>query len=155
MLDHLCLRLPLIKSLIRELELSRFARSFGLLLDHGIPILQATAVAIPVVSNRVIRQELEHLPAVLKDGGSLAASLKGLSVATPFVVHTVAVGEEGGRVGEALTEIANFYEREVERRLQMMASLLEPVMILAVGGVVGFIVMAVLLPILEMSVIAR
>lgn len=153
--DRLSLRLPILGTLIRHVELARFARSFGLLLDHGVPILQATEVAIPVVGNRVIRRALERLPAHLKEGGSLAACLKTLPVATPFVVHTVAVGEEGGRVGEALAEIANLYEREVERLLRVMASLLEPTMILVVGSLVGFIVMAVLLPVFEMSVIAR
>lgn len=153
--DRLSLRLPLLGTLTRDVELARFARSFGLLLDHGVPILQAAEVAIPVVHNRVIRRALERLPADLKEGGSLAGCLKTLPVATPFVVHTVAVGEEGGRVGEALAEIATLYEREVERLLRVMASLLEPMMILVVGSLVGFIVMAVLLPVFEMSVIAR
>lgn len=154
-IDRLSLRLPLVGTLVRQLELARFARAFGLLLDHGVPILQATDVAIPVVSNRVIRQALERLPADLREGGSLAASLNALPVATPFVVHSVAVGEEGGRVGEALTEIANFYEQEIERLLGMMTSLLEPAMVLLVGGLVGFIVMAVLLPIFELNVIVH
>ncbi len=154
-IDRVSLRLPLIGQLIRELELARFARAFGLLLDHGIPILRATEVAVPVVRNRVIQQQMSRLSAGLKEGTSVAACFKALPVATPFVIHTIAVGEEGGRVGEALIEIANFYERELERLLHVMSSLLEPLMILAVGSVVGFIVMAVLLPIFEMSLVAR
>ena len=155
LIDRVSLRLPLLGSMIQELELARFARAFGLLLDHGIPVLQAADVAIPIVNNRVIRHSLSRLPASLKDGGSLAIGLKGLPVVTPFVVHTVAVGEEGGRVGEALAEVTAFYERDVERLLDTLAALLEPVMILMVGAVVGFIVMAVLLPIFEMGSIAR
>ncbi len=154
-LAYLSLHLPLIGSLIRQLEIVRFARSFGLLLDRGVPILQATVVAIPVVKNRFLRQELERLPNHLKEGNLLSAGLKGLSFATPFLVNTVAVGEESGKAGEALLEVANFYEREVERLLHLMSALLEPVTILIVGGVVGFIVMAVLLPILTMSIIAH
>ena len=153
--DRLSLQAPVLGRLVRQLELSRFCRSFGLLLDHGIPILQATEVALAVVNNRVIRRALEGLPAHLKEGNALADGLKGLAIATPFAVHTIAVGEEGGRVAEALTEVANYYEREGERLLQVLASLLEPLMIVGVGGVVGFIVMAVLLPVFEMSVIAR
>jgi type II secretory pathway component PulF len=155
LVDRLSLRLPLIGELVRQIELSRFARSFGLLLEHGVPILQATEVAIPVVRNQMIRTELLRLPAMLKEGGSLAASLKSVSVATPFVVNTVAVGEEGGRAGEALIHVAEYYDQEVSRLLDVAASLLEPTMILAVGAVVGFIVMAVLLRIFEMSLIAR
>ncbi|MBI3324647.1 MAG: type II secretion system F family protein [Candidatus Omnitrophica bacterium] len=153
--ERLSLRLPLLGDLVRQIELSRFARAFGLLLEHGVPILQATEVAIPVVGNRFLREHLSKLPALLKEGGSLAASLKSVAVAPPFVVHTVAVGEEAGRAGEALIEVADFYEEEVSRLLEIAASLLEPMMILGVGAVVGFIVMAVLLPIFEMSVIAR
>ena len=154
-LDYLALRVPVLGPLIRHLEITRFARSFGLLLDHGVPILQATDVAIPVIHNRVLRKELSRLPAHLKDGHTLSSGLKSLSISTPFLVNTVAVGEEGGKMGEALMEVANFYEREVDRLLQMTAALLEPATILLVGGVVGFIVMAVLLPILTMSTIAR
>jgi type II secretory pathway component PulF len=131
-LDYLFLRVPVLGSLIRHLEITRFARSFGLL-----------------------RREMARLPAHLKDGHTLSTGLKKLSIATPFLVNTVAVGEESGKMGEALSEVSNFYEREVERLLQMVAALLEPATILIVGGVVGFIVIAVLLPILTMSTIAR
>jgi type II secretory pathway component PulF len=74
-------------------------------------------------------------------------------MSTPFFVNTVAVGEEGGRVGEALAEVASYYERSVERSLQTLATLLEPTLIVMIGLIVGFIVMAVLLPIFEMSAI--
>lgn len=155
LLDRLSVHLPLIGMLVRQLELARFSRAFGLLLDHGIPILQAVEVATPVVKNQVIRKQLARLPAQLKEGSQLAPCLKALAISTPFVVHTVAVGEESGKVSGALLEVANFYEREVERLLQLMAGLLEPTMILAVGAVVGFIVIAVLLPVFEMSLIIR
>ncbi len=155
MIDRVSLRVPLLGGLVRCLELSRFTRSFGLVLEHGIPILQAVDVARPVVGNAVVRGELDRLPSQLKEGGSLAASMKGLTIMTPMALNMIAVGEEGGRVAEALVEIANYYEHDLERRLQTMAALLEPAMILVVGSVVGFIVMAVLLPIFEMSVIAR
>ena len=155
MLHRASLKLPVVGEMIREVDLARFARSFGLLLDHGVSILQALEVALPVVGNRFIRQELGSLSARLRDGTSLAAGLKGLSVTTPFVLHTVAVGEESGKVAEALTGIANYYERELERVLSILASLLEPMMVLMMGGIVGFIVMAVLLPIFEMNVVAH
>ncbi len=153
--DRFSLRLPWLGNLFRQIELARFSRSFGLLLDHGVPILRATEIAVPVVEHRVIRQQLGRLTARLKEGNSLSSCLKGLSVATPFMVNTVAVGEEGGKVGEALMEVASFYEREIERLLHTMAALLEPAMILVVGAVVGFIVMAVLLPVFEMSSIVK
>jgi len=154
-LDRMSLRVPLIGTMLRELDVARFARSFGLLLDHGVSILQALEVALPVICNRFIRQEFSSLSARLRDGTSLTASLKGVSVTTPFILHTIAVGEESGKVSEALAGVANYYERELERVLYVMASLLEPVMVLVMGGIVGFIVMAVLLPIFEMNVVAH
>ena len=154
-LHRVSLKLPVVGEMIRQIDLARFARSFGLLLDHGVSILQAIEVALPVIRNRYIRQELGSLSASLRDGSSLAAGLKGLSVTTPFLLHTVAVGEESGKVAEALTGVAEYYERELERLLHAIASLLEPMMVLLMGGGVGFIVMAVLLPIFEVNVVAH
>ena len=153
--DRLILRLPVIGELVQEVEVARFARSFGLLLNQGISVLKAVEVAVPVVNHRVIRAELSRLPDGLRQGNPLSACLKQASVSTPFLVNTVAVGEESGRVGEALAEVAAFYERNAERSMQIMASLLEPTLIVVIGLAVGFIVMAVLLPIFEMSAIGR
>jgi general secretion pathway protein F len=152
--DRLLLRLPLAGVLVREVEAARFARTFGLQLAHGIPILQAMDVAVPIVSHRVIREQLLRLPEQVRQGRPLSEALQELpDLASPLLVNTVAVGEEGGRVGEALMEVADYYERDAERQLQTMATLLEPALIIAVGLVVSFIVMAVLLPIFEMSAI--
>jgi type II secretory pathway component PulF len=153
--DRLILRLPVVGTLVQEVELARFARSFGLLLTQGISVLKAMEVAGPVVNHRVIRAELARIPDGLRQGEPLSACLSGLSVSTPFLTNTVAVGEESGRVGEALGEVAAFYERNAERAVQTMASLLEPTLIVVIGVVVGFIVMAVLLPIFEMSMVGR
>ena len=152
--DRLTLRLPLLGQLIKQVEAARFARSFGLQIGHGIAILQAIETAISVTNHRVIRAELQRLPEGLRQGNPLSSCLRGLTIATPLLINTVAVGEESGRVGEALTEVAAYYERDSERLLQLMATLLEPMLIVAVGLVVGFIVMAVLLPIFEMSAIS-
>jgi type II secretory pathway component PulF len=155
MLDRLILRLPGVGPMVQEVELARFARAFGLLIQHGISVLKAMEVAVPVVGHRVVRSELAKIPEGLRQGSSLSACLRPLAVSTPFLVNTVAVGEESGRVGEALTEVATYYEGNTERTLQAMASLLEPALIVVIGLVVGFIVMAVLLPIFEMSSITK
>lgn len=154
-IDSWSLRIPVIGVLIQQIELARFARSFSLLLDHGITVLKAVDVALPVVRHQVIRRELSRLPAGLKQGNSLGACLKQLPIVTPFVMHTVTVGEETGKAGEAFAEVANYYEREAEGLLRVAAALFEPTMVLAVGAVVAWIVMAILLPIFELSSIAR
>lgn len=149
--DRLILRAPLIGLIVQQSELARFARSLGLQLHHGIAILQAIETANSVVSHRVMRSQLQRLTEGLRQGTTLSTCLRDLSISTPFLVNTVAVGEESGKVSDALTEVAAYYEQEAERLLQTMATLLEPMLILGVGLVVGFIVMAVLLPIFEMS----
>lgn len=153
MAEHGLLRLPVVGPMIRQMDLSRVIRSLGLQLNHGLPILQAMEVAVGVAASGVIRAQLARLPEGLRQGQALSHCLKATAISTPLLVHTVVVGEENGKVGEALTEVATYYERETERQLRMFATLLEPLLIVAVGGVVGFIVMAVLLPIFEMSAI--
>jgi type II secretory pathway component PulF len=153
-MDRCMLRVPLLGPLVQQVELARFLRSFGLQIHHGIPILQAMDVAVQVVSHRVIRSQLGRVPEGLRQGSALSTCLKPLAVGTPFLVNTLAVGEESGKVGEASMEVAAYYERDAERLLQTMASLLEPMLIVGVGLVVGFIVLAVLLPIFEMSAVS-
>ena len=153
--DRLLLRLPVVGPLVQEVEVARFARSFGLLLGQGVSVLKAVEVAVPVITHRVIRAELSRLPDGLRQGSPLSACLQQASVSTPFLINTVAVGEESGRVGEALAEVAAFYERNAERSMQTIASFLEPTLIVVIGLAVGFIVMAVLLPIFEMSSLGR
>ncbi|HEX9780017.1 MAG TPA: type II secretion system F family protein [bacterium] len=152
-LDRVSLRVPVARSIIYQVELARFCRSFGLLLDHGISILQAVEVAMTVVRHPVIRRDLGRLPELLRQGTTLAASLNEVPGMTPFVINTVAVGEEAGRAGPALSEVAAFHERDMDRNLQVAAALLEPAMVLLVGAIVGWIVMAVLLPIFELGTI--
>lgn len=150
--DKCLLKLPMIGQLIYQLEVARFARSFGLLLDHGVPVLQAIDVAIPVVKHQVIRKELEELPEGLRQGSSISSCLKQLKIGTPFLINTISVGEETGSVGNSMNEVASFYERDAEQLLDTLSTLLEPALIVVIGLIVGFIVMAVLLPIFEMSV---
>ncbi|MBI4343453.1 MAG: type II secretion system F family protein [Candidatus Omnitrophica bacterium] len=154
-LDRWLLRLPLAGALLEQLEVARFARSFGLMIMHGIPILRAVDVAIPVARHRAIREQLGRVPEGLRQGKALSACLQELAIGSPFFVNTVAVGEESGKVGDALAEVAAYYERDAARLLQTFATLLEPALIVAVGAVVGFIVIAVLLPIFEMSSIVQ
>ena len=150
-LAHGLLRLPMLGPMVRQSEMARFCRSLGLQLTHGIPILQAIYISTQVTGHPVIRAELERLPEGMRQGNALSSCLKELSVGNSFLVNTILVGEESGRVGEALTEVATYYERDTERLVQLIATLLEPTLILFVGVIVGFIVMAVLLPIFEMG----
>lgn len=154
-IDSWNLRIPVVGPLLRQLELARFARSFSLLMEHGVSVLKAVDVALPVVRHQLIRRELSRVPEGLKQGRSLASCLRPLPTMTPYVINTISVGEESGKVGEAFAEVANFYEREAEGLLHTAAALMEPAMVLGVGLIVGWIVIAILLPIFELSSIAR
>ena len=149
--DRLILKLPVIGNLLYQIDLARFCRSLGLMLNHGVLILPALQSALTVVQNKFFQSEFEALPLIVKEGGALTEGLKKTKLASSYLVNTVVIGEEGGRVGEALTEVSNYYDQEAERTIQVFSGLIEPMIILVIGLFVGFIVMAVLLPIFEMS----
>lgn len=146
------LKLPLFGKFILKAELSRFSRTLELLIKNGITILRAIDVAIPVLNNEVIKRQLRLSYKDLEQGGSFGGSLKKSRLFPAFMSNLIIVGEESGRLEGALSEIASSYERDTDERIKTMANLLEPLMILGMGLVVGFIVVAMLLPIFEINV---
>lgn len=154
-IDGLVLKLPVIGNLIQKAESARFLRSMELLYEHGIALYQAVAVANKTVSNSLIREELEKVPARLEGGATLAHSLAEVPYISKFVTHMVSVGEESGQLGPAIRETASFYEQETNQMIKIATSMLEPLMILGIGIMVGFIVIAMLLPIFEIHVMAQ
>ena len=150
--SSLQLRLPVFGKFILKAELSRFSRTLELLIKNGIPILRAINVAIPVLKNEIIQIQLKQSYKDLEQGGSFGQSLKKSKLFPPFMTNLLIVGEESGRLEGALSEIASSYERDTDERIRVMANLLEPAMILGMGLVVGFIVVAMLLPIFEINV---
>lgn len=154
-LDALGLKLPIIGDLLKKAESAKFLRSMELLYEHGIPLYQAVAVANNTVSNQLVREELEKVPARLEGGATLAHSLAEVPYISKFVTHMVSVGEESGQLGTAISETASFYEQETNQMIKVATSMLEPLMILGIGIMVGFIVIAMLLPIFEIHVLAQ
>ncbi|MBI3615037.1 MAG: type II secretion system F family protein [Candidatus Omnitrophica bacterium] len=151
LLDRLELWLPFWRELTRKVEVARFCRTLGILLESGIPILQAVRSAIPTVENRVIRGRLVLIEGMLTAGTPLSRSLQGVPGFSALVVGIITIGEEGGDLAQHLVRIADSLEHEVERALKVVTTLLEPVLILALGVVVGIIVAAMLLPIFEIG----
>jgi len=148
------LNLPLFGDLIRKTELGRFCRTLLLLLKSGVPILRALDIAIPVLNNVLLKKHMMLCKKDLAVGGTLGESIK-LSQEIPTMMgHLIAVGEESGNLNEVLGEIADNYEQETDEKIKIMSTLLEPVMILVIGGIVGFIVFAMLLPIFQIDVLA-
>jgi len=154
-LDEFLLNLNGIGPMLQTLDLVRFTRSLGMLLHHGVLVLPALESAIPVVRNLCLRRELGRISDAVKEGNPLTEGFKNLRISTPYLIQSMRVAEVGGRMAETLEEVSDYYEKEAEKKMQRFAMLLEPVMILGVGVVVGFIVMAVLLPIFEVGTAVR
>jgi general secretion pathway protein F len=154
-LSLLKLHLPLYGKFTLKAELARFSRTLELLIKNGIPILQAMDIATPVLENEIIKNQLSKSYKELEQGGSLGRSLRNSRLFPLFMTNLIIVGEESGKLDEALSEIASAYERDTDESMRIMASLLEPLMILAMGLIVGFIVVAMLLPIFQINVMAR
>ena len=150
-LDRLLLRLPVVGSLIHRLAISRFARTFGTLLTSGVPILEALTTVRATVSNVVIDDALQDVERSLKAGESLARPLELSGAFPPLVSRMVALGEETGQLDRMLVQLADSYEEEVEIQLGGLTQLLEPLLIVGVGAIVGFIVIAMFLPLLSLT----
>ena len=155
LIDSFLIHAPVIKNVTEKSEIARFLRSLELLYGNGIPLYKAVSIATRTISNDFIRESLENVPDQLEGGATLAQSLEKVNYVTPFVCQMVSVGEESGALNSALKETANFYEQETNHFVKIATSLLEPLMILGIGGVIGFIVISMLLPIFEIHVTAR
>ncbi len=149
------LKLPVVRSFAMKADLARFSRTFELLIKSGLPILRAIEIAVPVLDNRVLRRELEKAREDLAGGGSLGKSLRETGTFPLFMTNLITVSEESGRLDEAMAEIAQFYERETDEAIRIMTSLMEPLMILVMGLIVGFIVIAMMLPMFELNMIVK
>lgn len=149
------LQLPVIGPLTLKAEMARFSRTLELLIKSGIPILKAIETAIPVLDNEVLKNDLTQCLQDLKEGSFFGRSLKKSKRFPAFMTNLITIGEESGKLDEALAEIALFYERQTDEAMRAMTALLEPLMILVMGLVVGFIVIAMLLPMFELNMMVR
>jgi type IV pilus assembly protein PilC len=141
------LRLPAkIGDVIQKVALARWSRTFSGAVSAGVPMLQAIKLTGETAGNVVIEQAMDDVYASVKKGGSLAAPIEGNSIFPPMIGHMVAVGEETGQLETMMDKIADFYEAEVDAKVKALTSLLEPVMIVFVGAIVGFIVISMYLP---------
>jgi type II secretory pathway component PulF len=149
------LHTPLVSAFVVKAELSRFSRTMQMLLQSGINILRAIQLTLPVMSNEPLKNELAKSYAELEQGGSFGRSLRNSPLIPAFMSNMLSVGEESGKLDNALSELADAYERETDDVLKALGSLIEPVMILGMGLIVGFIVISMLLPIFELNTMVR
>lgn len=153
--NRMILKIPITGKLLRIIVTTRFARTLAILLNSGIPLLQSMDIAKAVVNNAVIADAIESAKEGIREGESIAEPLRRSKVLPSMVTHMIAVGEKTGELEQMLFKISEAYENEVETTVSRMTSLLGPIVILFLGGVVLFIVLAILLPMFEMNQIIR
>ena len=150
-IDSLILKTPLFGRLQLLIVTARFARTLGTLLESGVPLIKALDISRNLLSNRVLNQAVETVTLQVQEGAGLATSLKETTVFPPMLAQLTAAGEKSGKLEEMLFRVADTYEHQTDLSMTGMLSLLEPLMILLMGGIVGFVVLAILLPIFEAS----
>ena len=149
--DRLKLRLPVLGTLLKKIEISRFCRTFGTLLSSGIPILASLQMVRGVLSNVVLNATIEDIHLQLKQGETLSASLSRADFFPPMAVQMIAIGEETGRMDSMLTRISDMYDREIKVNIKTFTSLFEPIIILLMGLLIGAMVISMLLAIFSVN----
>lgn len=148
--DRNRLRNPLMKKMNVNIAASRFTRTLSTLLSSGVPLIQALEVVGRIVGNRVVEKGLEKAREDLKKGSQLAPPLRAIKVFPPMMLSMVSIGEESGALDDILNRTADFYDEEVEAAIEQMMAMIEPIMIVVMATVIGFIVVAMMMPILTM-----
>lgn len=154
-LDNFKLKIIIIGRIILKTEISRLVRTLALLLSSGVPITTSLDISVSIIGNEVLKTELRRFKEEIAAGSSLSGALKSSDFFPDFVTNIVAVGEEAGSLEKSLLRIADDYEKEVNDTLKGLTRMLEPVVILVMGLIVGFIVLSMLLPIFQINLIAK
>lgn len=150
-LDQLMLKIPKIGDLLRKVSVSKFSRTLGTLLNSGVPILEALDIVAKTSGNKVIEKHLLKSKTDIESGKNIVYPLEKAGVFPPMVTQMIAVGEETGALDQMLTKIADFYDDEVDRAVEGLTKLIEPMLMIFVGGAVGFVIIAMYLPIFKMG----
>jgi type IV pilus assembly protein PilC len=145
-----CLKIPMkIGMVVQKVAIARWSRTFSALVSAGVPMLQAIEITGKTAGNSVVEEAMDDVMASVKRGGTIHDPLKDVPVFPSMVVQMIGIGEETGALDTMLDKIADFYEDEVEAAVKALTSILEPVMIMLVGGIVGFIVISMYMPLFK------
>lgn len=145
-LDKLKLRVPVIGELVQKMAISRFSRTFGTLVNSGVPVLKSLEIVAETAGNVVIAKAVDDARASVREGQRISAPLAASGMFPQMVTQMMDIGEETGRMSEMLIKIATFYDQEVDVAVKALTSLIEPLLIIFLGGIVGFIVGSIMVP---------
>jgi type IV pilus assembly protein PilC len=149
------LRLPVIGTLIRKVAVAKFTRTLGTLISSGVPILDGLEIVARTANNKVIEEAVMKTRESIREGKTISEPLAETKVFPPMVVQMIGVGEQTGALDAMLAKIADFYDDEVDNAVAALTSLLEPVMMVFLGGTVGFLVVAMYLPVFKMATVIQ
>lgn len=152
--DGWLLRLPLLGRMLRDLHAARMSRTLAIMLDSGLPLIEGLAITARTVGNRVLRGATGAMVTAIDEGGSLSSAMKRAGVFPPTLLYMTGSGENSGRLAPMLERAADYLEREIDTFSNATLSLLEPAIIIVLGGVVALIVLSILLPILQFNAMA-
>lgn len=150
-LDAISLKLPVFGILLKKVAVAKFTRTLGTLIKSGVPILQALETVAKTAGNKVIEIAIMTARESVKEGERIAVQLKKANIFPPMVIQMVAIGEETGNLDTMLSKIADFYDQEVDTAVKALTSMIEPIIIVVMGVVIGFIVIAMFLPMFELG----
>jgi type II secretory pathway component PulF len=149
--DQIKLKLPLFGNLNRKIAISRFSRTIAVLLASGLSIVETLDLSKRVIGNTIISDVVDQAKDAISHGAGIAESFRRSGVFPPIVIHMISAGEKSGGIEEGLTNVADAFDNDVEVTVKALTSLLEPAMIVLLGIIVGFIVLAILLPIFDIN----
>ena len=154
-MDRVKIKAPIFGPLALKVAIARFTRTLAILLRSGVPVLTSMDIVKNVVSNRVLEQVIEEARDNIREGQDIAPPLRRSQLFPPMATHMIAVGEKSGKLEDMLMRVADTFETDVETTVQGLTALIEPLMILLMGSVIGFIALSILLPIFQINQIVK
>jgi type IV pilus assembly protein PilC len=148
--DYLKLKFPIFGELALKLAVARFARTLGVLISSGVPLMRTLEIVGQTSGNQVLAQAIEGTRQSIREGQPLSAPFVATGLFPSMVTHMMDIGEESGRLSEMMVKIADFYEQEVDATIKGLTSMIEPMLIVFLGGVVGFIAISIMMPMFKL-----
>jgi len=137
--------------MVKKINITRFARTLGVLMISGVPVVEALNIVSETLSNLLFKEEIKKTIEEVKEGSSIARSLEKSKNFPPMISQMIAVGEESGATSEILFKVADFYDKEIDNTIKNLTSLLEPILIILIGGMIGFIMVSIIKPIYQLT----
>jgi general secretion pathway protein F len=149
--DGALLRMPFVGRLVRDLHAARLARTLSTMVESRLPVMEGLALTVPTIHNRVLRAATVDIVEAVRGGGSLSAAMRRTDVFPPLLVYLAASGESAGQLDHMLERAADYLEREFDGFTAAALAMLEPLIIILMGGIVALIILSILLPIMQLQ----